>query len=275
LIAAARQALAERVERHAPLLYVAFSRDPKGTMPGVSDDVLAEVLAGASKRQLPTIVLVDDWVDAERAVRLGASVIYGFPGGAVPDSLLELMRARGAAFAPALARYLELDRLLGNDAALMDPFLNATLQADVRESYRSEKGLWERWRGDLALGRERRTVVLDSVARFVKAGVHVVAVGDAGSFPGAFQGFTSHATQAWFEQAGLDGWDRLSAATTWPAAVLGRHVGFAPGQAADFLALEAYGKSPGSCAKAALRSATSCYRISRAGFTSRNGAGES
>lgn len=238
-VAAAKQALAERFQYQAPLFYVAFSRDPKSWVPGVKDEVLAELLAGAAPRQLPAIVLVDDWADAERAVQLGARVVYGFPAAPVPDGLLQLMRERDVAFAPALARYLELDRLLGNDAALADPFMNVSLQADVRESYRSEKGLWPEWRANLQLGRERRTVMLQNVERFVKAGVHVVSVGDAGSVPGAFQGYASHSTQAWLEKASLSGWDRLAAATTWPAAVLRRHVGFAPGQAADFLAVEA------------------------------------
>jgi imidazolonepropionase-like amidohydrolase len=204
----------------------------------VKDEVLTELLAGANRRKLPAIVLVDDWADAERAAQLGARVVYGFPAAAVPDGLLQLMRERGVAFAPALARHLELDRLLGNDAALADPFMNVSLQADVRESYRSEKGLWHEWRTSLVLGRERRSVMLQNVERFVKAGVHLVSVSDAGSVPGAFQGYASHATQSWLEKAGLPGWDRLAAATTWPAAVLGRQVGFAPGDAADFLAVK-------------------------------------
>jgi hypothetical protein len=238
-VAAAKTALAERFHYQAPFFYIAFSRDPKSWVPGVKDDVLVELLGSAAQRKLPAIVLVDDWADAERAVQLGARVVYGFPADPVPDSLLQLMRERGVAFAPALARHLELDRLLGNDAALADPFMNVSLQADVRESYRSEKGLWHEWRTNLLLGRERRTVMLQNVERVVKAGVHVVSVGDAGSVPGAFQGYSSHSTQAWFEKAGLAGWDRLAAATTWPAAVVGRNVGFAPGQAADFLAVEA------------------------------------
>ncbi len=73
----------------------------------------------------------------------------------------------------------------------------------------------------------------------MRAGVHVVAVSDAGWTAGAFQGYSSHATQAWLERAGLDGWARLSAATVWPAAVVGRHIGFEVGQAADFLATNA------------------------------------
>jgi hypothetical protein len=237
--AGARLALEQRAQHRVPLMYVSAMRPQKNGVPGVTRDVLAEVLASAAKRRLPAVVLVDDWAQAQQAVELGASVVYGFPDGAVPDSVIELMRARGVAFAPALARFLELNRLLGNQKALTDPFLTVTLNSDVRDSYRSERGLWQAWRPELALGRARQAVVLASVARIAKAGVHLVVVSDAGWVAGAFQGYSSHAAQVWLERAGLDGFSRLSAATVWPAAVLDRHVGFQPGQAADFVAFDA------------------------------------
>ncbi len=235
----ARAALDERVGHGARFVYVALTHPHKDSISGVKPAVFAELLAGATKRHLPTIVLVDDWAQAEVAAQAGASVIYGLPEGPMPDALIESMREHGAAFAPALANYLELNRLLGNELALADPFLTATLQEAVRDSYRSERNLWQEWRTDLALGRARQTVALESVARAVRAGVHVVVVSDAGWTAGAFQGYSSHATQTWLERAGLDGWARLSAATVWPAAVVGRHVGFEIGQAADFLATDA------------------------------------
>jgi hypothetical protein len=238
-LAGAHAALAERVLHHAPLIYVAFAQERKGSMPGVTREVLAEVLAGATKQRIPTVVVVGDWSKAEEAVQLGAKVIYGFPEGPMPAGLLELMQSRGVAFAPALVRYLELDRLLGNEPALMDPFLAPTLQPAVRDTYRREQNLWSGWRPELVDGRARRASMLETVQRAVKAGVPVVAVSDAGWVAGAFQGYGSHANQAWFERAGLDGWSRLAAATVWPAAVLGRHVGFDAGEAADFLALAA------------------------------------
>jgi len=218
---------------------VMLAHPHKGSPSGVKPAVLAELMAGAAERHLPAVVLVDDWAQAREASEQGARVIYGFPEERVPDTLLELMRARGVAFAPALTRYLELGRLLGNEAALSDPFLTATLRPAVRDSYRSEQGIWQEWRPELALGRERQAVMLESVARAAKAGVRLVVATDAGWVAGAFQGYSSHAAQAWLERAGLDGWARLSAATVWPAALLGRRVGFAPGAPADFLALQA------------------------------------
>jgi imidazolonepropionase-like amidohydrolase len=70
--------------------------------------------------------------------------------------------------------------------------------------------------------------------------VKLVVTSDAGWMAGAFQGYGSLATQVWLEQAGLDGWTRLSAATIWPARVLGRkQLDFAPGAPADFVAVTA------------------------------------
>ena len=237
--AEARAALDERVRHGAPFVYVVRSKPRKDSIAGVKPAVFAELMTGAAARHLPVIALVDDWAEAREAAELGASVIYGFPEAPIPDALLELMRARDVAFAPPLTRYLELNRLLGNEPALTDPFLTATLQPAVRDSYRSEHNLFQEWRDDLTVGRARQTVMLESVARAARAGVHVVVVSDAGWTAGAFQGYSNHAAQAWLERAGLDGWQRLSAATVWSASTLGRHVGFAVGQAADFLALDA------------------------------------
>lgn len=236
-LAAARRLLAERARQQVPLLYVSFAGPRVKALAGLSEPLLAEVLKGALARRIPTIVIVDDWEQARTAVELGASVIYGFPGGTMPDVLLTEMQRRGVAWAPPLARYLELDRLLGNERALSEPFLTATLRADVLATYRSPRGLWSEWRPDLELGRARRAEVLPSLARAAKAGVRLLAVSDAGWIAGAFQGYSSHAEQAWLERAGVDGWTRLAAATVVPAALLGRRVGFAPGQAADFVAL--------------------------------------
>ncbi len=238
-VRSARAALDERVRHGVPFVYVVRAKPRKGSLTGVSPAVFAELMTGAAARHLPVIVLVDDWDEAREAAQLGASVIYGFPETPIPDTLLELMRVRGVAFAPALTRFLELNRLLGNEPALSDPFLTATLQPAVRDSYRSERNLFQEWRDDLTVGRAHQAVMLESVARAAKAGVRVVVASDAGWTAGAFQGYSNHAAQAWLERAGLDGWARLSAATVWPAAVFGRHVGFAVGEAADFLALAA------------------------------------
>jgi hypothetical protein len=238
--ASVRQAIDERAQHQVPFVEVAFTQPTKDDpITGVPRPILAQALTRARERHLPALVLVDDWQQAADAIELGASVIYGFPEAPMPDSLIELMRARGVLFVPALTRFLELNRLLGNEQALTDPFITPTVTRAVLDSYRNEQGLWHEWRSELALGRVRQSTVLDSVARAAKAGVHLAVATDSGWTSATFQGYTSHAAQAWLERAGLDSWQRLSAATVWPAALFGRHVGFQSGEAADFIALEA------------------------------------
>ena len=127
--------------------------------------------------------------------------------------------------------------MLGNARALGDPFITATVQPVILDTYRNEQGLFEEWRRSLAVGRARQSSALAAVAQLAKAGVRIVATSD-GNWAGTFQGYSSHALQAWYERAGLDGWTRLSAATLWPAQFSGRKLSFEAGQPADFLALD-------------------------------------
>lgn len=237
--AAASAALERRLEHGAPFVYIrARATEAQPDDPGVSDEVLSAALSGAKQRGLPSVVLVDDWTRAAQAVELGASVVYGLPDGSVSDELIERMRARQVAFAPALGFWLELDRVLGNERVLEDPFLTATLQPQVRDSYRGERGMHALWQGTLLRGRSRRDSALASLRRIARGGVRIVAASDAG-WSGAFQGHASHALQGWFERVEMDGWSRVSAATLWPAQALGGRVGFEPGDPADFLVLDA------------------------------------
>jgi hypothetical protein len=228
-----------RNRQGAPFVVVpAARRDSELGETGLRREVLVEVLRGAQERKLPAMAIVDDWTQAADVVELGANAVYGLPGGPVPEALVERMRALNVAYAPALGLYLELNHLLGNERALNDPFLTATVQPAILDSYRSERGLFQVWRPYLDQGRARQASALQSLERLAEAGVRVV-VASEGCWPGAFQGHSSHAVQAWLERAGLDGWTRLSAATLWPAQLLGRRLDFEPGQPADFLALDA------------------------------------
>jgi hypothetical protein len=234
---AVKALLERRQQRGVPFVDISFVAAPKSVVAGLSPDLLAIALSDAARRKLPSFVLIDDWSSARQAVELGARAIYGFPADPVPDELVQLMRQKDAAFAPALTAFLELDRLLGNRTALEDPLLKATVRPDILRTFSSEKELWSEFRPDLAVARERRKTMLQSVARLSEAGVRILAASDAGWAPGTFQGYSSLALQNLLETAGLDGWTRLAAATTWPAQLLNRHVGFAPGDAADFVAL--------------------------------------
>lgn len=233
------QALDARQRARAPFVVVSFLAAGDSALGGVSAPLLAVALAGARRRALPSLVLVDDWRGAQQAAELGASIVHGFPEGIVPDDVLQTFVRREVAFAPALSQYLEALRLLGSPAARAEPLLRLTVMPEVLDTFASERDAFEEWRPTLQQGRARRADVMQSLGRLVGAGVRLVVTSDAGWMAGAFQGYGSLATQAWLEQAGLDGWTRLSAATLWPARALGRRADFAAGAPADFVALTA------------------------------------
>jgi hypothetical protein len=232
--------LATRKAQGAPLLQLFYGApQTKDDEAGVSETVLRAALPAAERLGLASFVFVDDWAAAATAVAAGAQVIYGFPEGLAPDSLVTLMLRKRTAYAPALVHLLELERLLANEAELGDPFIAASVTPEVRASFRSEKELWLEWRPDLERGRKRQRAGLEALRLLSKAGVSIVSASDAGWSPGAFQGYATHAAQAWLERAGVEPWSRLAAVTSAPARVLGRNIGFHPGDPADYLALDA------------------------------------
>jgi hypothetical protein len=217
-----------------------FYGDPKSKfMPGLSRPLLEAALAQARERGLLSYVLVNDWRQAEEAVRLGAAAIQGLPMEPVPDALIELMRERKAAYAPALAGFLELPRILGNAAALRDPFLSASVPPEILDTFRDPNALWEGFRGDLEHGKRALSAALATLQRMEAGGVPLLTATDTGWVSGTFHGYSVHAVQQWMQRAGLDPWTRLRAATLWPARLAGRSVGFAAGMPADFLVLDA------------------------------------
>ena len=217
-----------------------FYCDPKAKlMPGLSHALLREALMGAQQRGLRSYVFIDTWQRAREAAELGASLVYGLPEGRVPNDVLEVLRAQGVVFVPALSGVLELPRLLGDQHALGDPFLKSAVPEEILATFRDPKQVWSAWTPNLKRGRRDRDEVLANVRRLAEAGVPLAQASDAGWTSGTFQGYSTHATQAWLERAGVDPWSRLAAVTVWPARALGRRVGFAPGMPADFVALEA------------------------------------
>jgi hypothetical protein len=235
----ARHTLDARKRDHAPFVFVSYLDAKEQPTPGLTRDLLAVTLREARLRGLPSIVLIDDWHSAREAAELGASVIYGFPANPVGDDVVGALLEHGVAFAPALPLFLEADRLLGSSAARSDPFLAPSVSAPLLASFVSESGADPSGRLLLSHGRARKQTLLDSVRRLSERGVPLVVTSDAGWAPGSFQGAGSHAAQAWLERAKVDGWSRLAAATVAPARVFGRHAGFEPGDAADFLVLDA------------------------------------
>jgi imidazolonepropionase-like amidohydrolase len=229
--------LDELKQRGTPLIQIFFGK-PWALMKPAPIEVLAAAIAGAHERGLRSYVLIDDWQHAQQAVELGAQAVQGLPDGEPSEALIALMKSKGVAYAPALTGWLELPRLLGNQPALQDPFLTASVQEPVLQSFMvSEDEIWEGWK-PIATA-EHRDRALATVARLAKAGIPIVTATDSGWASGTFQGYSMHAYQAWLERAGVDPWLRLRASAQAPAAYLGRNVGFDVGDPADFVAVRA------------------------------------
>jgi hypothetical protein len=249
--------LDELKQRGTPLVQIYFGA-PSELMKPPPVEVIAATIAGARERGMRTYVLIDDWQRAREAIELGAEAIQGLPEAEPGDELIGLMKSKGVAYAPALTGWLELPRLLGNRPALLDVFLTASVQQPILQSFMvSETEVWEGWK-PLATD-QRRDRGLATVRRIASAGIPIVTATDTGWASGTFQGYTMHAYQAWLERAGVDPWVRLRASAQAPAAYLGRNVGFAVGDAADFVGV---GEDPTQAA-AALRAITLLVREGR------------
>ena len=205
---------------------------------GLNADLLAACLRQAHDRGLKVVVMLARWSDARAALKAGADALEGLPQDPVPDGLAKAMVAARCAYVPNLGACLELGRLLGQGPLLDDPFLAASVPPEIRHSFSDPAGLWSGW----ASGKyppAARDKALRDLRVLADAGVPLLNATDAGWFAGAFQGYTTHSSQAWLERAGLDPWTRLRAATSNPAAFLGRRCGFEPGDPADFVGLDA------------------------------------
>lgn len=225
--------LDELKQRGTPLVQIFFGQ-PWELMKASPIEVIVATLSAARERGLRTYVLVDDWQRAQQAIELGAQALQGLPEGEPSDELIALMKSKGVAYAPALTGWLELPRLLGNQQALQDTFLSATVQRPVLQSFMvSEDKVWQGWKPIASAAHRDRALAY--VARFAKAGIPIVTATDTGWASGTFQGYTLHAYQTWLERAGVDPWVRLRASAQAPAAYLGRDIGFDVGDPADFV----------------------------------------
>jgi hypothetical protein len=219
---------------------LAFYGDPKDRfIPGLPRPVLAALLKQARARRVPVYVFADTWDRVRDAASLGASAVQALPDGPPPTGLAVLMRRRGCAYAPSLCLHLEPGRLLGNRAILENPLFGATVTSDVLDSYLDAGALWDQWKPLVDGGARNRAAALKAVKRLADEGVTILSSSDSGWSLACFQGYATLATQRWLEAAKVDPWTRLRAATTAPAAFFGRKAGFEPGQAADFLVLDA------------------------------------
>jgi imidazolonepropionase-like amidohydrolase len=222
-----------------PLVQLSFLDLSDPVFPGIPIALRAEAVAAAKRRGLKAYVFVLDWAEAARAVQAGASVIHGLPAGLPPAALIRTMKAKGCAYAPALNAYFEAQALLSDASARQDPFLAASVSRPVLESFADPAGLWEVWRGVVEEGKRRQADAMRSLKRMADGGVSLLNATDAGWIAACFQGYGTHAGQAWMEAAGLAPWERLRAATSAPAQLLDLQTGFEPGAEAEYIVLRA------------------------------------
>jgi hypothetical protein len=223
----------------SPVVLLSFLGQSEPILPGIPAGLRTEVVAAADRRGLKAYVFVPDWTAAAQAVQAGAAVIHGLPAGLPPAALIRAMKAKGCAYAPALNAYLEAQHLLSDASARQDPFLSASVSRPVLESFADPAGLWQVWRGLVEEGKRRQAEALRGLKQMADGGVSIVNATDGGWIAACFQGYGTHAGQAWMEAAGLTPWERLRAATSAPAQILSRKTGFLPGAEADYIALEA------------------------------------
>lgn len=228
----------DRRAHGAPYVHLCYGDPGSKEVPSLSRELFIEALRLAPRYNLRAYVMTDDWAHVREAAELGAALVSALPDGPIPDNVIASLRDKAVAFAPSLSGF-ELQRVLGNLAALSDPFLTATASPAVLASFRDPKALWPRWSTELRTAQRSPELTLLNLRRMAEGGVHLVSVSDAGWTSGTFHGYSLHANQQWLERAGVEPWARLAAVTSWPAALVGREASFAPGASADFIALTA------------------------------------
>ncbi len=210
------------------------------TMPTVNRETMEAVVAAARRNGLKTVIHVGTWTDVREAVLAGASAVTHTPGpDPMPADLPALMLERGTVHIPTLAVQSELARILDDPALLDDPLLVAVTTEPLRAGYRAARdSVPARTRSFLDWQRRITAANREAVATLARAGVPMLTGTDGGNL-GVFQGFSVHREMELLVDAGLSAWDALRAATTNAAAFLEQPWGFATGDEATFVVLEA------------------------------------
>lgn len=237
--AVASMAEAESVlQRFAPLRgtrrsdLITVIHDGRRPHQRLEDAVLSGLLAAARQRDLPCVVAVGTWDDAEAALAAGATWLCHLPEGEVPAQVLETVSARSPHWIPTVAVGLDFADLMDDESLLADPLLRRVAPDELLEDYPRVRIPQTRY-ADL---RRRRHQVHANLAELDAAGARWLAGSDAGSVS-TFFGWSLHRELAHWEEAGLDRWEILAAATVEPARALGVDLGFEVGARADYLVL--------------------------------------
>ncbi len=219
-----------RGERRSEAIGVIF--DGRSPYRRLSREILAALMADMRQRQLPVIVEVGTWKDAEIALSEGAVWLCHLPEGEMPSRVRELVKALHPQWIPTVAVGVDFIALLAKKELETDPSLRRVAPAELLDDYPQVRIPQTRY-ADI---RRRKRDLYANLLDLDAAGVKWLAGSDAGAV-GSFFGWSLHRELWHWQEAGLSPRKILMAATVAPAALLGERTGFEVGDVADFVVL--------------------------------------
>lgn len=234
--------MAELLPKRPDVIKVVYDHFQYGAtaMPTMDRATLSALLHAASMNGIKTIVHVGTWQDVRDAVLAGASAVtHVARDGVVPDDVVALLASSRTIVIPTLTVHTELSEIFDHPDLADAPLLAAVASDSVRAVYRRGiSHLDERTRSWIAIQRNARAGILESVRRLHAGGVRLLVGTDAGNW-GIFQGYSVHRELVHLVEAGLSPWEALAAASTASGDFLGRKFGVVPGDEAHLVVLNA------------------------------------
>jgi imidazolonepropionase-like amidohydrolase len=230
----ARAQIAELAAKKPDVVKIVFQRGAR--MPTVDLPTLEAAIRAAGEHGLKTVIHVGHWEDARVAVEAGASALTHTPDDAVvPDDLVAMMVAKGAAIIPTLAVHGDIAHWFDDPKRLENPLVVALTTPALRAGYSSAPaGGFARW---VETARGRKADRYASVRALAAAGVPILTGTDAGN-PGTFLGYSVHRELALLVEAGLTPIAALVASTTAAGDFLDRRWGLADGDEGSVVILD-------------------------------------
>lgn len=234
----ARREVADLAAKNPDVVKIIYHHEADGfpqRMPSIDKPTLQAAVETAAAHGLTTILHIRSWQDIRDAVEVGADAVTHIPfQEAVPADMVEMLAASPIVLIPTLTIG---DLALMDDPEILDSELakNVTNEA-VLAAYRKipdTEGTDRMRRG----WKKAQAVRFENLGKLARAGVRIAAGTDTGNL-WTLQGFSLHRELVLMvEEAGLDPWQALAAATTNAGAFLKRHYGLSPGDEGSVVVL--------------------------------------
>lgn len=231
----ARAAVLDLAARNPDVIKLVYQ--PSDDQPSMDLSTFQAAVETARELGIKTIVHIKTWEEVREAAEAGVTAFTHIPVGPMPEGLAEQLAETGVIAIPTLTVHVDFTRFLFGDDVLEAPLARRATTVDILESYAKPETLAQfasqedRWR---AMDQSR----LESVSALYAAGVPILTGTDAGNW-GVIQGFSVHREMVLLEEAGLERWDILAAATTDAGSFLGVDYGVQPGDIATLIVLNA------------------------------------